>query len=457
MTQDSENKRDSGNSTPLPTVAFSREEELEEKIAQLSKTNRHLKRKIFDLYTIVEISRNFNAVLHYQSLLDSFIFTCLGQVGALKGAAFLKRDVMAREYCAVKSKGSGDLPQPSDCFHEDSELLKYLAKLNRPVLTKDISSKTATEVEMAILQMFSGGLIVPLIFQTRLVGLFLLAEKISGQDFAPDDIEFLSVLGNQISVSIENARLYEAERAAMRQLRTAQQQLVQSERLAALGEMSAKIAHEVNNPLGIIKNYILLIQRHAEIDREIQDYAEVLSQEIHRIAGIVGQMRDFQRPVRMELRPVNVEAVAEEVLTLMGRQLRSSGIIVVRDYEPGPYMVEGCRDSLKQVFLNLMINARAAMENGGTLTLAIHTDGQELVIALQDSGAGIPPEIVPRIFEPFFTTKGEKGTGLGLSVCYGIIKSHKGSITFKNLEPGGCFEIRLPLMDGVHDQNSDDN
>ena len=124
----------------------------------------------------------------------------------------------------------------------------------------------------------------------------MMAGKINGDDFSPDDIEFLSILGNQIAVAIENARMYEGERMATRQLRAAQDQLLRSERLAALGEMSAKVAHEINNPLGIIKNYLALLQRSLRDDTDAPEHIDVIRQEINRIAEIVSQLLETHRP-----------------------------------------------------------------------------------------------------------------------------------------------------------------
>ncbi len=432
---------------PPPSPPLKEPESLEEKVEYLTATNRQLKRKVFDLYTIFEISRNFNAVLDYQLLLETFIFTCLGQVGLLKGAIFLKNDINAHEFYLVKAKGSGGMPSDGQYFSDDSKLAEYLTRLNRPVLVDDLTSDIASADEKAILDNFDQGVVVPLIHQTHLAGLFMLADKISGREFTSDDMEFLSALGNQIAVAIENARLYEAESTAMQQLRAAQQQLVQSERLAALGEVSAKIAHEVNNPLGIIKNYVLLLKRIGSESDKIVEYSDIVGQEIDRIAGIVRQLRDFQRPVMMERGPIDIRVALEEILTLLERQLQTTNITIDRQFGDERFIVDGNADSLKQVFLNLIINSRAAMEAGGELTICLKREEQKVHLRFCDTGTGISPEIIPRIFDPFFTTKGEAGTGMGLSVCYGIIKSLQGTITYKNLEPGGCFSITLPLLD----------
>ncbi|MDX9856172.1 MAG: ATP-binding protein [candidate division Zixibacteria bacterium] len=428
--------------------------QLEEKLAELTMTNRQLKRKIFDLYTIFEISRNFNAVLDYEMLLDTFIFTCLGQIGALKGAIFLQREAHSDRLYPIKYKGSGSLPAEDDYFSAASALADYLTRLNRPVPTRELISDISSADERRILGNFEPGIVVPLIYQTRLTGIFAMSEKVSGRDFQLDDLEFLSILGNQIAVAIENARLYQGEKQAIQQLRAAQQQLLQTERLAALGEMSAKVAHEVNNPLGIIKNYVLLIQRACRNNDQANNFVGIVSEEIDRIARIVKQLLDFHRPTGLAVQRVDIVKLLDDVLRLVDRQLASHDIRIVRNYDASIPELSAAPEGLKQVFLNLIINARDAMPNGGSLSVRLEAPSKRVRISFSDTGPGIAPEHIPHIFEPFFTTKeAGGGTGLGLSVCYGIIKNHGGSISFRNLEPGGCFTIELPVAEGkiAHD------
>ncbi len=419
--------------------------ELEERIGSLTEANRQLKRKIFDLYTIFEISRNFNAVLDYMQLLDTFIFTSLAQVGALKAAVFLERNRNDGEYVVAKQKGSGGFPDPASKFYSGTVLTEYLSKLNRPTITETLLQEMADANERNILDKFHPGLAVPLIYQTRLSGILLISDKMSGGKFRNEDIEFLSILGNQISVAIENTRLYEAERLASQQLRAAQQQLVHSERLAALGEMSAKVAHEINNPLGIILNYVHLL-RQAETAQETAKFTGIVSDEINRIARIVKELLDFHRPSGLKFARIDIAVLMNDVLVLMERQLQSRHIELIKRFDPDCPPIEVSSDNIKQVFLNIIINALDVMDKGGTLGVEIGREESDIVIRMCDSGPGIPPEIIPRIFEPFFTTKNPgQGTGLGLSVCYGIIKKHGGTISFRNLETGGCFEVRLPI------------
>ena len=144
---------------------------------------------------------------------------------------------------------------------------------------------------------------------------------------------------------------------------------------------------------------------------------------------------------------MDVLTVIEDVLVLMDRQFENTRIEVVRDYAPSLPLVMGSPENIKQVVLNIVLNACDAMPEGGRLRIAVNRVRHGIHIGFCDTGPGIPPEIIPRIFEPFFTTKEEgKGTGLGLAVCYGIIKRHGGTITYKNTEVGGCFEIILPAV-----------
>ena len=142
-------------------------------------------------------------------------------------------------------------------------------------------------------------------------------------------------------------------------------------------------------------------------------------------------------------------------LRFMERPLKSDKVELIREFTGTVPLVRGEVQSLKQVFLNLLINARDAMEGGGKLTIQSKSENENYIIHFVDSGPGISPQLIPKIFEPFFSTKEPgKGTGLGLSVCYGIMKHHKGSITFSNVESGGCFELKMPLY---KDSESDDN
>lgn len=427
---------------------------VEDRTVELTRANRQLKRRIFDLYTIFELSRNFNAVLNYETLLDSFILTSLGQMGSAKGALYLPAETEKKKFKLARSKGAAPFPKKKLLLDPDGKFGKYITDYNRPVYIGSIENKLPAVGKLKLGTYFVDGLIVPLIFQTKLRGLLIISGKESGQPFHDEDIEFLSILANQTAVSIENARLYESEKEALDKLQKIQRLLLQTERLAVLGELSAKVAHEVNNPLGIINNYLQLLTRSADKKGKGDEYIEIIRQEIDRISAIVRQLLNMARPMHINFTKLDLKKTIREVIALSSQRLKSSNIkITFRVNKTIPEIVAWA-DGLKQVFINLINNAIDAMPGGGEISVKATPRAQTVQITFEDTGPGIKEEHIPHIFESFFTTReSSTGTGLGLSVCFGIIKNHNGIIDFYNTDKGGCFRIKLPIeqTDTEHD------
>jgi len=419
---------------------------VEERTVELTEANRKLKRRIFDLYTIFELSRNFNAVLNYETLLDSFVLTSLGQMGTAKAALYLPKQLGGNEFEMARTKGSPPFPEKEIIIDSGGEFGKYITAYNRPVFISDIAGKLAASEVGAFSRCFKKGLIIPLIFQTRLRGILIMSAKQSGQRFQEEDIEFLSILANQTAVSIENARLYESERDSLQKLQTMQKLLIQNERLAVLGELSAKIAHEVNNPLGIIKNYLLLLSANLKGDHQGLDYVDVIGQEIDRITMIVRQLLNMGRPMHISFSKVNLISTIYDVMALVSRRFENTGIKVDLSHDHQVPEIYAWQDGLKQVFMNLFLNAQDAMNDGGELKIKIRPLNARVQIIFEDTGPGISAQHIPHIFEPFYSTKeAAVGTGLGLSVCHNIVKNHNGMIEYCGSDQGGCFLIELPI------------
>lgn len=288
--------------------------------------------------------------------------------------------------------------------------------------------------------------LIPMSLQNRVRGLLSVTRKISGTEFFEDDLEFLAILANQLSVAVENARLFDSEKEALEQLRAAQLQLMQAEKLAALGQLSARVAHEVNNPLGIIKNYLLMIREHDSQDKQSAEYVQIVTEEVDRIARIVRQLLDMFKPRQDGFSDTDVESVIDETLLLLSLHTQRGKVTISKQLpSPLPH-VHGSSEQLKQVFLNLMINSCDFMPDGGKIEVTGDVEDHQLHLHFTDWGPGIAPENIEKIWEPFFTTKSAgKGTGLGLSVCYSIIKAHNGVITAGNAEGAGArFTITLP-------------
>lgn len=278
----------------------------------------------------------------------------------------------------------------------------------------------------------------------ELLGAIRAANKKSG-DFSEEDSRILGILVNNVSVALENAKLYENLRKQMAELKEAQEQLVQAAKLAAIGELASNIAHEINNPLTSILGYSELIKEETDINNIMRDI-EVIEKESLRARDIVHQLLEFSRKRPLEIKEIQINDIMSEVLALAAVPLKDSNIKLSKFYGDIP-LIEGDANQLKQVFLNVINNAIFAMQGGGSLGVTTTIMANDNVhIEIHDTGKGIPKEILQRIFEPFFTTKQEKGTGLGLSVSYKIIQSHNGRIDVESEEGRGTkFTIVLPV------------
>jgi signal transduction histidine kinase len=418
-------------------------------IGALTDANKGLRRKIFDLYTIFEISRHLNSMLNLESLLDATLFTCIGQMG-VSGAAIVVQDSSDNRLSHFHWKG---LTIPKDLtiqFSRVGRLARHLQRTGQPQLLSELKNTIPEESDdFDRLKIIEAELVVPLISKGNLLGILFMPKKLSGLPYQENDLEFVSILVNQLSVAIVNAHLYESEKQALLELRSAQKKLIESERLAALGRLAASIAHEVNNPLGIINNYLTILTKTPDATGEIGKNVSVVHEEVNRIAKIVRQLLDFYRPTLERQVEVNLIEVLNSTIDLVSQKLESAGITIRDDLGTHEIKISGSASRLKQVFLNLMLNARDAMPGGGMLTISARQLDGFAEVDFADSGSGIPPDDLPRIFEPFFTTKKESGTGLGLAVCHGIIGSHNGAISASNSAEGGAkFTVKLPLLKG---------
>ncbi len=224
-------------------------------------------------------------------------------------------------------------------------------------------------------------------------------------------------------------------------------QLIQAEKMAAVGRLAASLAHEINNPLQAIQNSLHLALHQGLDDARKRQFLEMAQQEVGRLVQIVRRMLDFYRPSSAK-RVVDLNRPVEDALAIASKRLQQAHIEVVSRLTPNLAPVRGAPNQLTQVFLNLIINAIEAMPNGGTLWVgtANHDERQQVVAAFRDSGSGIAPEMRERLFEPFNTSKAT-GTGLGLAISYGIVERHGGGIVVEMPPSGGTtFIVRLPQM-----------
>jgi two-component system, NtrC family, sensor kinase len=226
-----------------------------------------------------------------------------------------------------------------------------------------------------------------------------------------------------------------------------ERRLVQADKLSSIGLLAAGVAHEVNTPLAVISTYAQMLAKQISEDEQKSKLLDKIAKQTFRASEIVNSLLSFSRTSPTEFLEVDVSKVIQETLNLVEHQLKKSAIEVKLDAPPALPAVKGNAGKLQQVFLNLFLNARDAMDAGGTLTVHAWSEGGFARIDVSDNGQGIAPEHLERIYDPFFTTKAAlKGTGLGLSVTYGIVREHGGTIKVDSrLGAGSRFRVELPL------------
>jgi signal transduction histidine kinase len=419
------------------------------KIGDLVQTHQRLKRKIFDFYTIFDLTKDLNSLLDLSSLLDNILYTCITQLEVKGAAIILQRNLRSRKLDLVKTKGIQ--VKRRVCFNSDSALMDLLKQSQKPLLLSEIvKSLKADSADLLKLRILKAEVIVPLLIKEKIRGVLITTRKIPSRFFDEDDLEFLSILVNQAAVAVENAMLYQSEKDSYLELKKTQKQLIHTERLAALGQLSANLAHEVNNPLGIIKNYLTLLWRSLKEKDEKKKYVRSIKGEVDRISRIVRQLLEFHRPKKERLCKLDLVLLLNQVLDLVEDQFLHKGISITRDFPKKARPITGHPDQLKQVFLNLLMNSKDFLPQGGRIEVSLCQKKGWTRIEFADTGCGIPEENLVRIFDPFFTTKSaDKGLGLGLWICYGIIAKHGGTISAENREKGGAwFVISLPPKKG---------
>jgi signal transduction histidine kinase len=296
--------------------------------------------------------------------------------------------------------------------------------------------------------------VVPLVFKGEARGAIYVDNQFREREITDDDIQILTMFASEACLAMENASLYESLENALENLRATQDRLVQSEKLAALGEMAAKIAHEIKNPLTVIGGFAARLARKEqgeETDSATSGrYTRIILKEVQRLERIIHQTLYFSREVVPAPKRVNLNDEIREALAMFREDLEEARILTDLDLSADTPSLSADPDQLRQVLWNLVSNAIQAMEDGGRLTVATRPaqpdEGDGVVFLVGDTGGGIPHDVVHNIFNPFFTTKA-KGTGLGLPIVHAIVEKHGGSIQLDNREGKGVtFSVFLPRV-----------
>jgi signal transduction histidine kinase len=287
---------------------------------------------------------------------------------------------------------------------------------------------------------------VPIQVDGQVVGVLDIQDK-SPRRLTDDDLRLMSAVADQLSVALQKASLYANLQTALKQEQSVRTQLIQSERLALVGRLLASVSHELNNPLQAIQNALFLLKDEEHLSAEGRQDLDVILSEAERMASLIERLRSAYRPGRVrDFRPVELNSLIEDVHTLISTHMRHKQIAF--EFLPDPDLppVSGMSDQMRQVVLNLFLNAIEAMRPGGRLTARTLSLPQqnEILLTVQDTGPGIAPDILPKVFDAFITDK-QTGTGLGLTITRDIIEQHFGRIEAANDPAGGAvFNIWLP-------------
>ncbi|MCI0521234.1 MAG: ATP-binding protein [Chloroflexi bacterium] len=298
-------------------------------------------------------------------------------------------------------------------------------------------------------------LIVPLRLRGRIIGTISITRDQPAAPYTAADQEVVKSIAERAAMAIENARLFSTAQKALEIEQRMRSQLVQSEKLAAMGQMVASVAHELNNPLQTIKNCLFLTSQETLPSSPSQEYLHIASLEVQRLSDLVLQLRDVYRPgANLQMRIVDIHQLLGEVRILVAPHLKNNNVTWEQPASGVEALIRGIPDQLKQVFINLSVNAAEAMQPaGGSLRIAAARSEEEVIVEFSDTGPGIEPDHLPKLFDPFFSTK-ERGTGLGLAVSYDIIQRHGGQISVES-EPGkgARFIVRLPIAAGEEEED----
>jgi signal transduction histidine kinase len=261
------------------------------------------------------------------------------------------------------------------------------------------------------------------------------------------DLQLVSAVADQLAIALQKAELYSDLQASLQVEKAIRNQMVQSERLSVMGRLLASVSHELNNPLQAIQNALFLLRDEKGISTQGKQDLEIVLSEAERMSELIGRLRATYRATQMEdFQPAQINNIIEDVYALIATHLRHNEISFEFHPDSELPMIPVLTDQIRQVLLNLLMNAVEAMTTGGKLTVSTQLAGSnEILLRISDTGPGIDPSILPNIFEPFVTDK-ERGTGLGLTITYDIILKHRGRIQAENNPQGGAtFSVWLPV------------
>ncbi|MDP2862512.1 MAG: ATP-binding protein [Desulfobacterales bacterium] len=432
--------------------------------------------------TIKHVSRMIVSVLDFKEIGRLLTETVTNAIQADNCALYLRNHYLHNEagsgFAICSAKGSHIYTGNESLISGESPFIILMEKCRRPLIRKNLMERSDDpEIQkvLSVMDSFHAEMALPMIFEESLNGFIILGEKLSGDLYTPEDLDLLETLSMQSALAVQNTRSYkiidELNRGleekveqrtrdlenALNEKEKAQEQLIRSESLAAIGQLVAGVAHELNNPLSSSTSLVQsAIEDLEKLNKEKQPAQELISdlkfaeKELGRAKGVVASLLGLSRQSHTYFETVCMNLVIKDALRILSNKLKKSYVVITENYENNLPDIRGNFANLGQVALNIILNAFQAVDlKSGKIILSTYYDDmkKQVVFECADNGPGIPESIRRDIFKPFYTTKDVgKGTGLGLYMCHEIIAKHKGSITLQSSESGGAkFVVRLPV------------
>ncbi len=414
---------------------------------ELRDFQRETARLLVNFRALADLSAEIASAHDFTTTVRSSLLMVLGALSATRVALLMYNPATSRlEVCVargVQLDVEADLPLSEA---DTTELIRFgtAFSLEEPLeALQSLASQVARHLP---------GMLVaaPLVVREQVLGILAVGAKLTRQPYTDSELELFSMLAMMLASGIYSHRLIQGLQEANRALQDTQEQLIRTEKLATIGQLSAGIAHEVKNPLTSILGFAGTIQSAADslTPDQVREYAGIVVDESRRLQSIIDEVRQYSKPKGYTMEPVPLVDVVDEIVSFTRFDTLLRQVEIRREYRGHP-VVRLNRDKIKQVLLNLLRNAAQAMPDPtrGLIQVVVEEEAEYGVVRVIDNGSGMPPETLSRVFQPFFTTKGEEGTGLGLDICRQIIEQGHGGQIWPESEVGvgTSFSIRLPL------------
>jgi len=394
--------------------------------------------------TISDLSRATVTILNTDDLCKNIIATTTDALMVEKASIYIfdEENSFYKLYDYIGIAEDKIVPN----YHRDDTHFKWVEKHGEIFIREELE-RYATDIElMSVVERMNqmeSEICIPLISREKLIGIINLGMKGRGEMYNSEDLELLTTLSNQAAIAIENAKLYE-------DLSKTRVQMQRADRLASLGTLTAGLAHEIRNPLVAIKTFTQLLPERFDDDEFRNHFLNVTAGEVDRISSLVNELLEFARPSQPNFNKEDLNQIVEKMLLLVDTESHKKNLKIIKELQQSLPLVVLDKEQIKQVFLNILLNAIDATPKNGSIfvrTKLIEKDGygEYVQFAVEDTGKGIPKEDLDRIFTPFYTTK-HQGSGLGLAISHQIVQEHNGSIEVESEENRGTtFFVNLSL------------